>query len=302
MRFLKIFALIGAISLLIGCSSSLKSPAVPASNVPNTDLAAIFDGETVGDYQPEDYGWQVGFQGELIPDGSGGFKLAEDREALANLDATSYLLNLGALTYQITNVHGNLLEIEVTIENPTSFMIFDVRLIFNRIGSNRVQNPDSYTKLFSTAISPYISFGTDDPNRMFPVGPGATDTQTLFLEYHGGNVGFTIAVSSPIFCDEPYEISNLNLIGLLNDEDGGWATLSCTVGDHLWDLEFVIADLRRFTGNFMYMASDPERPDNFEVYFHNDLLIPGGIAYPTWIGAKSTPSPLLCYNLINIPV
>lgn len=302
MRLFKAMLIAAAVLLIIGCSNSQNSPTIPASSNSFADLAAIIDGNAIGDFTPEDQGWQVGFQGELVPDGSGGFTIVEDRDALVNLDATSYLLGIGAFSFQIINVNGNLFQIEVTIENPVSAMIFDVRLIFNRIGANIIKNPDSYTTLFSSGISPYISFGTDDPNRMFPVGPGGTDTQDLFLEFNGSSVGFTIAVSIPIFCDEPYEIYNLNLIGLLNDEDGGWATLSCIVADHMWDLEFVVADLRQFTGNIMYMASNPEKPDNFEVYFSNDLLTIGGISYPTWIAAKSVPSPILCYNLIQIPV
>ncbi len=302
MRFLKVFALLVVVLIMFGCSSSGDSPVTTNQDNAGIDLTSVFDSESACNISEEETGWQNAFTGQFVPDGQGGFNIVETRDPQVNIDATSFIRSAGVFSINILNIAGNLFEIDLTIENPTSWMIFDVRIIFNKIGASKIQNPDSYTKLFSSSISPYIAFAKSDINRMFPVGPGATDTQRLFLEYNGGNVGYTIAVSMPIFCEEPYEIHNVNLIGQLNDEDGGWASLSCIVEDHQWDLQFVGADLTRFVGSPKYMVANPEKPDNFEVYFENELLAEGGVSYPTWIATKSYGSHLLCYSLINIPV
>ncbi len=302
MRFLKVFVLLAAVLIMFGCSSSGDSPVSTNHDGAGIDLVSVFDPETACNVSTDETGWQTAFTGQLVPDGQGGFNVVENRDPMANINATSFILGAGAFTVDILGVVDNLFEIDLTIENPTSWMVYDVRIIFNNIGASKVQNPDSYTTLYSSTISPYLAFGKSDPNRMFPVGPGATDTRRLFLEYNGGNVGYAIAVTMPFFCEEPYEIHNINLLGQLNDEDGGWASLSCVVEDHQWDLEVIGADLTLFVGTPKYMVTDPEHPDNFEVYFENELLAEGGISYPTWIGAKSYGSPLWCYNLVQIPV
>jgi hypothetical protein len=302
MRFISVLVLIAAMLLAPGCSSGGNgSPTVPGAPLSTDELAMYFDNPVNAVPSTENSGWQPAYAGNFIFDGNGGLTITEDRESMGNFNATSFLLNSGNFHYQIVNVSGNLLEVDVTITNPTSIMVFDVRLIFNNIGANKILNPDSYTTLFSTKISPYISFATDDPFRQFPMG-GGSDTQRVFFEYNGGPVGFVIAVSLPLYCEEPYEVSNATIVGSLNDEDGGNADLSCVVGDHDWNLDFVVADLRVFTGQIRYMVSNPERPDHFEVNFSNTLLATGGRSYSTYLAAKSLGSSLMCYQIIDIAV
>lgn len=302
MRFISVLVLIAAMMFAFGCSSGgNNSPTTPGTPLSTDELAMYFDDPVNAGLPSENSGWQAAYAGNFIFDGNGGLQITEDRESMGNFNATGFLIGSGNFTYQFVNVSGNLLEIDVTIKNPTSLMVFDVRLIFNNIGANKILNPDSYTTLLSTKISPYIAFAKDDMFRQFPMS-GGSDTQKLFFEFNGGPVGFVIAVSMPFYCEEPYEVSNVSLIGSLNDEDGGIADLSCVVGDHDWNLEFVVADLRVFTGMIRYMVSNPERPDHFEVSFSNTLLATGGRSYPTYLAAKSFGSPLLCYQIIEIAV
>jgi hypothetical protein len=284
--------------VLFGCSSSNNSMMAP---VPDGDavLETVFNPEQVADFQPNELGWQQAYSGEFIPDGSGGFELVDNRDAMFNFNATNFILSAGAFHYQIVSITGNRLELNLTINNPTSLIVYDLRMIFNNIGSSVVENPDSYTTLFSPAKSPYFGFAQSDPDRMFPVGPDGSDTRHIFLQYNGGAVGFTIAVSTPKNCEEPFEISNMALIGDINQNDGGWATLYCTVKDHQWDIQYVAADLTLFTGRQEFMIVNPTDPNRFELFFSNDLLAPGG-TYPLWVAAKSTGSPLLCYNMLEI--
>ncbi len=300
MKYLQGLVLVCALFIIAGCSSSDKSPATP-SGVDNVDISTAFNPDCIADFRMDDTNWKPAFTGHFIPDSSGGFELVEDIQAKANIDVTSLILGAGAFSYEITNINGNEFEIELTIENPTSMIAYDVRLIFNDIGPSKIINPDSYTKLFSQQISPYFCFGKSDPDRMFPIGPGVSDSRNMFLEYNGGYPGFTIAISMPDVCEEPFEIANPAVIGQLNDIDGGWANIFCNVLDHQIDIEYVGADLSLFTGDYELLIADPYDPDKFEVYFENDLLAPAGI-YPTWIAAKSLGSPLLCYNLVQIEV
>lgn len=302
MRFLKVFALLVAVLIMYGCSSSGNTPIATNHDNAGVDLASVFNIELASDVSVDETSWQAALSGQLVPDGQGGFFVEESRDSQWIIDATSFIRGAGAFSIEILNVAGNLFEIDLTLENQTSLIVYDVRIIFNQIGASKVVNPDSYTAMYSSQISPYISFAKTDVYRMFPIGPGVTDTQPLFLEYNGGSVGFTIIVSMPDFCDEPYEIHDINLMGQLNDEDGGWASLSCKVEDHQWDLEYVAADLTLFVGMPKYMVANPEEPDNFEVYFENELLVDGGVSYPIWIATKSFGSPVVCYNLVQIPV
>lgn len=300
MRFIACFAVILAILFMVSCSGGQSSPTTP--QYPADNLAQYFDETVACELQSDNNYTTPLFAGSIVPDGSGGFRIVEDREAAIDLNITSLVLNTGSLNIEIVNVVGNLIEVNLTITNPTSEAVFDVWMIFNNFGGNKVVNPTSYTTLFSTKINPYIAFAQEDPFCMFPIGPGASDTRTMFLEYNGGPLGFIITCSIPLYCEQPHKISNMNMIGQLNDEDGGWATLSCVVYDHGWNLEFIVADLRAFTGQIKYMVSNPEKPDNFEVFFHNDLLVVGGRSYLTWVAAKSYGSTLLAYNNIEIPV
>jgi len=287
---------------VVGCSGGKNMPTLPAGGNAPSDLAMIFDEPEVANSTSDQGNWSVVFAGQFIPDGNGGLELVEDRDALLNYNITKFVVNTHSLHYKIVQWVGNRLEVDVTLDNPTSISVYDVRIIFNGIGSNKVLNPDSYTTQFSSKISPYISYATDDPWRNFPIGPGASDTQKIIFEMNGSGIGFVIIASFPFWCEEPYEIHKINYIGELNDEDGGWASLSCVVEDHDWNLQYIVADLRVFTGSMGYMVPNPEQPDNFEVFFTNELLAVGGRSYIIWIAAKSIGSNFLCYNQIEIPV
>ena len=301
MKLINGIAILVCIFSIFGCSSQGKAPVTTVDLSNTADLPTAFNPIPVADFSYEETNWEPVFAGRFIPDSSGGFELVEDRQNLINVDVTSQVLGAGAFSYEILQVNGNVFEIDLTIENPTSLQVYDLRMIFNDIGPSKVINPDSYTMLFSSEISPYFCFAKSDPDRMFPIGPGVSDTRNMFLEYNGGYPGFTIAVSMQEVCEEPFEVANPLATGELNELDGGWAVLSCVVLDHQWDLEYVGADLSLFTGDYEFMVADPYNPNKFEIFFSNELLAPAG-TYQAWMAAKSIGSPLLCYNMVELEV
>lgn len=287
--------------MVMGCSQNRQIPVEPSKDLPDSTASDIFINPGHADIAMENTGWKPLYAGQLIPDGKNGFQLVYDRETLANLNVTGIIMGAGAFSFQIVSISGNVFEIDVTIENPSSIMAYDVRLIFNNIGNNEILNADSYTTLFASGISPYISFAKEDPERLFPVGPGVSDTRKVFIKLNGSGVGFVIAASLPSNCDEPYEIDYMNVIGELNDQDGGWAVLQARVLDHQWDFEQAYADLTTFTGHIEYMVANTTDPNMFEIFFSNELLIPWG-NYTIWVAAKSKGSPMMCYNRVNVRV
>ena len=301
MRFNIGILLILAMIFAFGCSSGKNTPTTPRNLVAGDELASVFDSENLSGLNDTNSKNSIAFAGQLVANGSGGFDLVEDRTTYANYNITGFVTKAHAFHYKIIQWAGNTAEIDVTLDNPTSLAVYDVRLVFNNLGSNKILNPDSYTLQFSRVKSPYIAFAKEDMWRQFPIGPGVSDTRKVFLQLNGGPIGFIIMVSLPEWCEEPYEISNINCIGTLNDDTGGEADISCKVADHVWNLEYVAADLRIFTGSISYMVPNPEQPDNFEVIFSNTKLAHGG-KYITWIASKSANSTDLCYNNIEVTI
>ena len=132
MKYLASYLLLFAI-LIAGCSGGSSNPVTDPlqDNLENIDISSIFTSNSTEGISPDDMQWQVAWAGMLVPEGGSNFRLEENRDALANMDATSLILNSGNFRYDILGINGNLFELELTITNPTSLMVYDVRIIFN---------------------------------------------------------------------------------------------------------------------------------------------------------------------------
>ncbi|MFH1515826.1 MAG: hypothetical protein ABIG42_10255, partial [bacterium] len=246
-------------------------------------------------------------KGTMIIDPSGeASQVIIDRSSDLNINITWFLAvgcPGGCFTYKIVGVNGTVLEIELKIENPSSIQAYDVRLIYQELYGKTVMNPDSYTDMWKPySIQPFTAFATSDPDRAFPVGPGVSDTQTLFLDFPGGanpRVDFAIAASLPGQTGEPYEINSMAQTGTLTPS-GGSAVISCNVLDHQGDITFVAADTSVLTGSYVFLNAGVG--DSYSKTISNTMGAPVG-TYIVPMMARSPNSQFFnTYNYFTLTV
>ena len=232
------------------------------------------------------------------------------RDADYVFNITGFLPNKcpgGCFRFRIVSIIGTVLEIELTLENPTSIQVYDVRIEYLQTYGKTVLNPDSYTDFlggYLNPIKPFTAFATDNPNRAFPVGPGGIDVQTLFLDFPPGSVAavnYAITASLPGMTLESYEVNNMQQNGALTPS-GGSAEISCHVLDHQNDVSEVYLDATPFTGNYELMMPDPGNPEIHKAMISNTLGMPVG-EYTQIIKAMSpNPQNINTYNYVTISV
>ena len=288
-----------------GTDSNIQQPAVP--DVPGPDSSPLADTETNED------GYGVLSAGSLMIDPvTQTITDSPDRDPMININVTGYLkaggCPGGCFRYRLISVTGDVYNIDVTIENPTTILAFDVRLIFTALGKKTIVNADGYTDLFDPAgtpyINPFIAFGTDYFLRLFPTAPGGIDTQNLKLKWPANDNGplrYIVTASLPENTQEPYTIEQFQQIGPLWWQ-GGECNLAVWVDDWQWDITSVLVDARVFNNQIMYLVSNPERPNTYEIHIVNSNNVYPG-TYPTLFKATSpNPQNISMYNIFNVVV
>ena len=212
---------------------------------------------------------------------SGTITVTENREPLANYNITGFLGGAcpgGCFKFRIMGIIGTVLTIELELTNPTSFHVFDVKLIYLNTYGKTVLNPDSYTDLFSKQINPFTAFAKEYADRAFPVGPNGVDTEELLLDFPPGaqaSVDFIIVASLGVNTSEPYEINSMTVTGSLTPS-GGNAELSCIVLDHQDDITAVYADTTIFTGGITPLTEQVPIPGTYSASITNSQGAPIG--------------------------
>ena len=234
----------------------------------------------------------------------------EDRKSDLIYNITGFLGNKcpgGCFRFRIVNIVGTVLEIELTIENPTSIQAYDVRLEYIDLFGKTVLNPDSYTDFLGvpvTNIKPFTAFAPGNPNRAFPVGPGGMDTQTIFLDFPPGSisaVNYAVTASFPGMCGEPYEINGMAQDGELT-ETGGSAVISCHVLDHQGNISMVYLDAMPITGGIVMMTADPINPTFYSATISNTMGAPIGHYLQKIMASSPNPQNIKTYNYVDIEV
>jgi hypothetical protein len=231
-----------------------------------------------------------------------------ERESDWNFNITSFLATAcpgGCFSFRIVGIVGTVLEIELTLVNPTSIQVYDVRLIYENLYGKKILNQTSYTDLFKPLhIRPFTAFATEYPNRAFPVGPGGIDHETIFIDFPPGAqaaVNFIIVASFPLNTAEPYEIHHMEQEGTLTPS-GGSATISCIVEDHQHDITLVAVDTTPVTGGITILNPDSQTPGRFFDEITNSEGAPIG-TYTCIIKAESqNQQNASTYNYIDIVV
>ena len=321
-------------AIAIGCSSgSGTSPVtpqddnVPFENVPfvnETDLSGVLDTPpsidipradcsplAEGDVKEDPSG--ILYAGTLELDAEKGtITNTIDRGPMINFNITGYLYSGGCtggcFRYQINSIVDEIWDIDVTIENPVSIQVFDVRVIFTALSEKKIANTDGYTDLFDPPgqplINPFIAFGTDYFMRPFPMGPGGIDMQNLLLYWPAGDppiIQYIVTASLPFNTEEPFTIKDFQQIGELFWQ-GGDCNLAVVVDDWQFDITAVMADTRIFNNQIPFLVSDPEHPDHFEVHIVNENNVYPG-TYPVLFKAESPNAQnASMYNIFDVVV
>lgn len=208
--------------------------------------------------------------------------VTEDRTNDYNFNITGFLSSAcpgGCFKFRIIGINGTVLTIELDLENPTSYQVYDMRLIYLNLYGKTVLNPDSYTDLFTKGrVVPFTAFAKEYPRRAFPKGPGAHDTEILLLDFPPGSqvaVDFMIVASYPSNTAEPYEMNSMNVAGILTPS-GGSVVLSLNVLDHQNNVTLVAADTRVLTGGYTVFTRDLSAPNKYSATISNSMHAPIG--------------------------
>ena len=155
--------------------------------------------------------------------------------------------------------------------------------------------------MFGHAFCPFTAFAKENPNRAFPVGPGAIDTEILELGWPVGQpwfISYIIEVSLGGNCDEPWMIDG----SISNDipASGGSATISASLYDWQDDEYECWCDWSAIGGVIEQMAitgGDIGRRD-YELEINTAPGIPVG-QYPIIIGSLDV---LPVYKIIKATI
>jgi hypothetical protein len=199
-----------------------------------------------------------------------------------NFDVTGFLSTScpgGCLTYIITRIHGTVLTIDLTLENPTSLQVYDVRIIYENLYGKEILYPDNYTDIFDPFnLRPFSAFAKETLNRAFPVGPQAKSTIEIEMDYPPlaqPYVDYTIIASFPGNTQEPFEISWATQFGNLSGV-GDMAVIRCMVRDHQDDVSLVAADTTPITGGITFFQPEGSGSEVFYATIINSELAPPG--------------------------
>jgi hypothetical protein len=143
----------------------------------------------------------------------------------------------------INSIGNQLLDVDVTIQNPYPVDVYDVRLIIYTDSIGHVlSNADSWTPLYDISgglpVNPFKAFMRNDPSRKFP---GQTEqTVNCLITAPGDNysIKFALEASYPGNCEEPYEIRDFNQ-GVLYEQVGSSTDVNVTVLDWQTDTSSV---------------------------------------------------------------
>ncbi len=248
---------------------------------------------------------------------SGSFEIDLDSQTVSKIEPrqSDFVYNItgflpdkcpgGCFRFEIINVVGTVLEIELTLENPVAVLAYDLRVVYLDLFGKTVLNPDSYTDFLGTPITnihPFTEFMKGIPDRAFPMGPGGMDTETLFLDFPPGAVAavnYAITVSLPSNAEEPYEVLETSQTGTLTPS-GGSAFISCRVNDHQDNVSDVFLDATPFTGAPVQLL--PTSGNVYEVEISNTEGAPIGNYNQLIMALSPNPQNISTYNYVMITV
>jgi hypothetical protein len=297
---MRIFGFALAIALIValfsGCSSDQKNPITgndsqdnPYLVSGNGDNGSSMIGAYILSFDPD----------------TNKASVTPDRETLGLFRVTS---RLPAPKIHINSWDpiGEILDVDVTIKNSTTFTAYDPRLIIyaDDLG-HMLLEPDAWTDMFDNAggmnINPFRAYLRDVPPREF--GPDVECTENLRIVMPNGlfNVAFSIYVSYPYNCREPYAFGEFNQTGEIFDV-AGWSS----------PVDITVIDWQSSVDSVNILAPEITGEDQTPLTFKGNYLWEGEITnnqaavageYSVLVKAMSEdPFELSLYNYVTITI
>jgi formylglycine-generating enzyme required for sulfatase activity len=254
--------------------------------------------------------------GRLIGAGRMDFNPVDETIMMTPLRDSQFHLNVtwllasgcpgGCFTYRILSVQDNIWTIELTLENPTSIQVYDVRIFLFDILGTKVLNPDGYSDYYTDVVwVPFLNFRKEDPERAFPIGPGATDSEILKLDFTnspGGGIEYYIEAGIGEQFTEPVQIDPAESDGVFFSNYPMGGRIRAYVHDHQQDpvVELDASAIGLSDSEPMYDDGLHEDEAADDGIFGTDLMIPTvekGL-YTVYIEAYDAPG----WPMIKRPV
>jgi len=290
--------LILLLAVLVGCTGEATNPILTSPGNLSHRSERYGSGHNIWS------SWTIIFEEDTLS-----VSIISERQAGAHFDVTSLVLPPSCegcfeITVNSYDPATKILDIDVTLKNPTGLDGRDVRGIFFTDDPGRtIVNADDWTSLWDIPdgqdINPFRAFAKSIPCRVF--APSETYTENYLIKMtHWGAVHYAVDASWPDNCEEPYEISGFTQ-EIIREDEGSSGAVSVTVSDWLEDTDEVIISAPEITGTeFIELAQVAD--STWSVEITNSTGASSGI-YPASIKASSEgDGALALYDKVEIEI
>ncbi len=235
-------------AIIFGCSSNGPAVIGPVSPPVPGDPVAQFD---------QDNHNILGIYTLDVDIASGNVDVVRNREAEKHWNVTPLLLppecgNCFSVAIIGLDPIAKIVDIRVTLKNPSNLTGYDVRGIILDFGSMTLLDPDAYTKLFGPGdINPFIAWITN-ADRSFASMQTNNEEISIHVPSYPNFPPFSFVVSAswPGHAMDPYEVKPFEISGDLQSDGSNFVTANCSVKDWQNDIESVTIDLTPLGGSF----------------------------------------------------
>ena len=291
---LNVTLVILTLCLILGCSSQKSNPVTSADEFskPSSQLPSIQNDES-------NYSLLASFEMQIDIE-SLSAKLIPNRDLSGHFNISSWVSpQITVLGY---NPGTEIVDVNLTINNPFNFGGHDVRLIVHTDSAGHfLNNDDGWTAVFDipggSDINPFKAFAKSEANYFFE-GYGEY-TENFLIKCPGANFNVKFAIEASVGGNilEPYLIDNFSQ-NELADIIGHDTSLSVDIHDWQNDVSAVMLDCPEITGgpfvNFVNSAGD-----NWTGIITNDTGAPAG----NYSGTLMAYSGLnIAYDIVTIEV
>jgi hypothetical protein len=243
-----------ALMIIIGCSSNGGNPTEIVAPASPPELAAqtSVDGQSI-----------LGIYSIDVDIATGDVNVIRNRSAEKHWDVTPLLIPPGCPDcFQVAIISisptEKLVDLRVTLKNPSNLTGFDVRGIILDFGSMTLLNPDAYTKLFGPGdINPFIAWITN-PERTFSGFQIQFEEISIHVPSYPSFPPFSFVVSAswPGHAQDPYDVKPFEISEDLESDGSNSVTVNCSVKDWQNNIESVTIDLTPLGGSFGVPMTD----------------------------------------------
>jgi len=298
--------------LMLGCSGTGINPVTPTDN-PGEIIPAYTPVEPDPVREPVSERVLWGLWNITFEPGEMKFNVEPVRNLQAHFNITNMIVppvcdDCFSIAVKGFDPVTRILDVDVTLRNPTSIGGKDVRGILHTNGyGHLITNPDDWTPFWDMpggdTINPFIAYSKTDPTRTFPGNTELTENYLVYIPKPPAYFAITFAVDAswPGNCKEPYSIENFIQNGPLYPLDGSSCNIQVDVLDWQDDVDAVQISVPEITGtDFVDMSFDTG--NTWNLLLSNNEVAPVG-EYDAMIIATSTNSDdTKLYDFVTIAI